>query len=78
MVVLSKWEWRYSSGLLGGVAGTPGRGSVFFGKTLRVKAAALRQAKEFNAASAVLLLLEFVCNVMSRLGWGAADPRLVR
>jgi hypothetical protein len=28
----------------------PGRGSVFFGKTLQAKAAALKQAKEFNAA----------------------------
>jgi hypothetical protein len=38
----------------------PGRGSAFFGKTLQAKAAALKQAKEFNAANAVLLLLQFL------------------
>jgi hypothetical protein len=32
----------------------PGRGSVFFGKTLQAKAAALKQAKEFNPAKQLL------------------------
>jgi hypothetical protein len=57
MVVLSKWEWRYSSGLLGGLPVCRGGGSVVFGKTLRAKAAALKQTKEFNAATQFQFLL---------------------
>jgi hypothetical protein len=37
-----------------------GAGSLFFGKTLQAKAAALKQAKEFNAATPLLLLLQFL------------------
>jgi hypothetical protein len=36
IVVLSKWAWRYSSGLLGG-AGTPGGGQCFLEKLCKPK-----------------------------------------